>query len=86
MLELDGQPMRPARQRRWQETDDLGVPAESDPLAFALAFVAASRDRGVHARRRVRRPTREDMDDLNLPSESDPADFARAFHAIRGLR
>ena len=86
MPELDSPPMRPVRQRRWQETDDLGFPAESDPVAFALAFVAVSREWDIHARCPVRRRRCEDIDDLNLSSEGDPADFARAFHTIREPR
>ena len=78
---------RLARPSRWQdETDDLGLPAASDPGGFALAFVAMTRERGFPARRPLGRRRGKDTDDLGLPSESDPADFACAFAAIRDFR
>ena len=69
--------------RRQDETDDLGLPAASDPGGFALAFVAMTREREFPARRPLGRQRGEHTDDLGLPSESDPADFAYAFAAIR---
>jgi hypothetical protein len=72
--------------RRQDETDDLGLPAASDPGGFALAFVAMTREREFPARRPLGRRRGEDADDLGLPSESDPADLACAFVAVRDLR
>ena len=72
-----------SRPRRRMNMDDLGLPAEGDPRAFALAFAAVARQRGLRARISADQLPPAYLDHLGFPVEGGSADFALAFAAMR---
>jgi hypothetical protein len=63
--------------------DDLGLPAEGDPHAFALAFAAVTHQCDLRVAISGDQSPGAYVDDLGLPVEGDPADYACAFAAMR---
>ena len=62
--------------------DDLDLPIDGDPRAFAAAFVSVTRDRqGRTVKHSTRRPVV--TDEIGFPADDHPVDFARAFFAVR---
>ena len=53
--------------------DDLGLPVEGDPRAFALAFATVPRQCNLRAAVGADQSLRAFIDDLGFPLEGDPA-------------
>jgi hypothetical protein len=81
-----GRGIPPSGQRGKRYMDDLRFPAEGDPFAFALAFVALARERDVPTRHPVRRQRLKGTDNIGLPSAGNPGNFACAFSFVHDPR